>query len=113
MIKLNQSKFMWKLVNKKQTKCIQTKYYLRNINALNKNKNKNRYIIPYYKTNLGKLPLHYQGICFCNTEVPGQIKDAGNVKLLSKKLKDYMLEKHTREKKCILIFFIFCLPLLL
>ena len=104
---------MWKLVNKKQTKYIQTKYYLWKINALNKNKNKNRYFIPYYKTYIGKLSLHYQGICFCNTEVSGQKQDAGNIKLLSKKLKDYMLEKHTREKKCILIFLTFCLPLLL
>ena len=42
MIKINKGKFMWKLVNKEQPECIQMNYHLRGINALNKNKDKNR-----------------------------------------------------------------------
>ena len=85
---------MLKLVCKEQPECIQMKHYLHEINALNKNKDKNIYIIPYYRINIRKLFLNNQEICFWNTEVPGQIKNVANVTLLSKQLKDYMFQRH-------------------
>ena len=93
MIKINKGKFMWKLVNKEQPECIQMKYHLWEINALNKNKDKNRYILPYFRTNIGKLSLHYQGIHLWNTEIPREIKNDRNIKLFTKQLKDYTLKK--------------------
>ena len=45
MIKINKEKFMVKLVNKEQAEFIQMNYYLQEINALNKNKDKKQYII--------------------------------------------------------------------
>ena len=80
MIKINQGEFMWKLVNKEQPECIQMMYHPREINALNKNKDKNRYILPYFRTNIGKLSLHYQGIHLWNTEIPREIKNVRNIK---------------------------------
>ena len=44
MIKINQGKFTWKLVNKEQPECIQMKYHPQEINTLNKNKDSCRYI---------------------------------------------------------------------
>ena len=55
MIKIKKRKFIWKLVNKEQSECIQMKHHLWEINASNKNKDKNRHILPYFKTNTGKL----------------------------------------------------------
>ena len=46
LIKINQGKLMWKLVNKEQPKCVQIKYHLQEINALNENEDKHRYILP-------------------------------------------------------------------
>ena len=84
---------MWKLVNKEQPECIQMKYHLWEINAFNKNKDKNRYILPYFRTSIQKLSLHYQGIHLWNTEIPMEIKNIRNIKLFTKQLKDYTLKK--------------------
>ena len=80
-------------MNKEQPECIQMKYHLWEINTLNKNKDKNRYILPYFRTNKGKLSLHYQGIHLWNTEIPREIKNDRNIKLFTKQLKDYTLKK--------------------
>ena len=93
MIKINKRKFILKLVNKEQPECIQMKYHLWEINASNKNKDKNRHIIPYFKTNTGKLSLYYQGIHLWDGEIPRQIKDDRNIKLSTKQPKDYTLTK--------------------
>ena len=93
MIKINKGKFMSKLVNKEEPESIQMKYHLREINALNKNKDKNRYIFPYFRTIIGKLSLHYQGIHLWNSEIPREIKNVRNIKLFTKQLKDYTLKK--------------------
>ena len=94
MIKINKGKFVWKLVNKEQPECIQMKYHLSEINTLNKNKDKNRFILPYFRTNIGKLSLHYQGIHLWNREIPREIKNVRNIKFFTKQLKDNTLKKN-------------------
>ena len=85
MIKINKGKLMWKLVNKEQPECIQVKYYHQEISTLNKNKDKNSYILPYIRTYTGKVSLHYQGIHLWNTEIPRQKKQKQKQKKNKKK----------------------------
>ena len=61
MIKINQGKLMWKLVNKEEPECSRMKNHLQEIYSLNKNKDENRYILSHFRTNIGKFYLHYQG----------------------------------------------------
>ena len=109
MIKINKGKFMSKLVNKEEPESIQMKYHLREINALNKNKDKNRYIFPYFRTIIGKLSLHYQGIHLWNSEIPREIKNVRNIKLFTKQLKDYTLKKNFLEYNFLFSIFLLLL----
>ena len=52
-VKHNQGKFMWKLVNNEQPKCLKEKFPLKINEAIN-NPNNNKMIIPYRRTTIGK-----------------------------------------------------------
>ena len=71
-IKLNQGKFIWKLTHNLHPDCIQDIFHTNSSTAINNNEDNNRFILPSFRTNIGRASLAYQGIKLWNRH-PGTI----------------------------------------
>ena len=88
-IKLLQGEFMWKLLPKKHPNPITEQFPLHFNEAIN-NINREKLIILYYRTSVGKKSLLYQGYKFWNLEIPANIR---NKKSFAKNYHKYLLDK--------------------
>ena len=77
-IKLNQGRFIWKLTQNQHPDCIQAIYYTNPSTAMNKNEDNNRFILPSFRTNIGRASLAYQGIKLWNNGIDETIKSLQN-----------------------------------
>ena len=92
LIKHNHGKFMWKLVNNLHPECIQSKYKLTQSSAINKTDSKTKFILPYFRKNVGQMSLYYQSLRCWNTEIPDNFKINKSYKLFAKDLKTHFLK---------------------
>ena len=61
-IKLNQGKFIWKLTQNQHPDYIKAIYHTKSSTAINNNEGSNRFILPSFRTNIGKASHAYQEI---------------------------------------------------
>ena len=88
-IKLTQGKFIWKLTHNQHPDCIQA---TNSSTAINDNEDNNRFVLPSFRTNTGRVSLAYQGIKLWVKEIPETIKKSATYSSFSKKLKHHFLE---------------------
>ena len=88
-IKLTQGKFIWKLTHNQHPDCIQA---TNSSTAINDNEDNNRFVLPSFRTNTGRVSLAYQGIKLWVKEIPETIKKSATYSSFSKKLKRHYLE---------------------
>ena len=81
-IKLLRGKFMWSLTNYKLPTSIIEQFPLKYNKAINSQKDK--LIIPYFRTSIGKRSLSYSSIHLWNYEIPSNIKCKESSKSFSK-----------------------------
>ena len=91
-IKLNQGKFIWKLTHNLHPDCIQDIFHTNSSTAINNNEDNNRFILPSFRTNIGRASLAYQGIKLWNKGIPETIKKSAKYSSFSKELKQHLLE---------------------
>ena len=91
-IKLNQGKFIWKLAHNLHPDCIQDIFHTNSSTAINNNEDNNRFILPSFRTNIGRASLAYQGIKLWNKGIPETIKNSAKYSSFSKELKQHLLE---------------------
>ena len=91
-IKLNQGKFIWKLTHNLHPDCIQDIFHTNSITAINNNEDNNRFILPSFRTNIGRASLAYQGIKLWNKRISETIKNSAKYSSFSKELKQHLLE---------------------
>ena len=91
-IKLNQRKFIWKLTHNLHPDCIQDIFHTNSSTAINNNEDNNRFILPSFRTNIGRASLAYQGIKLWNKGIPETIKKSAKYSSFSKELKQHLLE---------------------
>ena len=56
-LKLNQGKFIWKLTHNQHPHCTQAIYHTNSITTINNNEDNNRFILPSFRTNIGRASL--------------------------------------------------------
>ena len=93
-IKLNQGKCIWKLTQNQHPDCIQAIYQTNSSTAINNKKDNNRFILPSFRTNIGRASLAYQGIKLWNKGIPETIKKSTKYSSFSKELKQHLLEEN-------------------
>ena len=92
-IKLNQGKFIWKLTHNQHPDCIQDIFHTNSSTAINNNEDNNRFILPSFRTNIGRASLAYQGIKLWNKGIPETIKKSAKYSSFSKELKQHICWK--------------------
>ena len=90
-IKLLRGKFMWNLTNHKLPTSIIEQFPLKYNEAINSQKDK--LIIPYFRTSTGKRSLSYSSLHLWNYKIPSNIKCKESSKSFSKAYKGYLLDK--------------------
>ena len=90
-IKLLRGKFMWNLTNHKLPTSIIEQFPLKYNQAINSQKDK--LIIPYFRTSIGKRSLSYSSLHLWNYEIPSNIKCKESSKSFSKAYEGYLLDR--------------------
>ena len=67
-------------------------YHTNTSTAINRLENKQKFILPFYRTNTGKSSLEYQVINTWSIDMPKNIKISETVGTFPKKLKMHLLE---------------------
>ena len=91
-VKLNQGKFISKLTQNQHKDCIQAVYHTNSSTAINNNEGNNRFILPSFRSNIGKASLAYHGIKLWNKGTPETIKRSTKYCSFSKELKQHLSE---------------------
>ena len=89
-IKHKQGKFMWKLVNNQQPKCLKEKLPLKIIEVVN-NPNNNKMITLYRRTTIGKRSLSCEGYKMWNL-IPDYIRSQKTLKRFSRSYQTYLID---------------------
>ena len=89
-IRHNQDKFMRKLVNNQEPKCVKEKFPFKINEAIN-NPNNNKMIIPYRRTTIGKRSLSYKGYKLWNLEIPDYIRTQKTLRRFSRSYYAYLI----------------------
>ena len=77
---------------KQHPDCIQAIYYINSGTSMNKNEDNNRFILPSFRTNIGRASLAYQGIKLWNNGIHWTIEMFAKYSPFSKELKKRLLE---------------------
>ena len=88
------SKDTVKLTQNQHPDCIQAIYQTNSSTAINNKKGNNRFILPSFRTNIGRASLAYKGIKLWNKGIPETIKKSTKYSSFSKELKQHLLEEN-------------------